>query len=108
MQHKYGSRKFAILAFPSNDFRQETGTNEEIDAYVNLHFPDSGLQLFEKSSLKNNFVYKTLQTHIKDKVVRGNFYKYLVNRKGEAVDLYGKKESPFSFEDAIVKLLDEE
>jgi len=106
LQHKYGNRKFAVLAFPSNDFRQETGTNEEIDAFVNLHYPDRGFQMFEKSSLKDNVVYQTLQKHVEGSV-KGNFNKYLVNRKGEAVALYGKKEEPFSFEDEIVKLLDE-
>lgn len=106
LQHKYGNRQFAVLAFPSDDFHQERGSNEEIDAFVNLHYPDYGFQLFAKSALKNNVVYQTLRTHVQGKV-RGNFCKYLVNRKGKAVALYGKKESPFSFENDIVKLLDE-
>lgn len=106
LQHKYGARKFAVLAFPTNDFHQETGTNAEINSFVDLHYPDCGFQIFEKSSLKDSTVYKALSSQVDGKV-KGNFYKYLVNRKGEAVSLHGKKDAPFSFEQEIVRLLDE-
>jgi len=95
-----------VLAFPCNDFHQETGSNEEIHSFIMLHFPDCGFQFFEKTSLKKNVLYQTLQEHVKGKV-KGNFNKYLVNRKGIAVALHGKKETPLSFEDEIVKLLGE-
>lgn len=107
LQHKYGERKFSVLAFPSNDFHQERGSNEEIEAFVNLHYPDYGFQIFQKSSLKDNVVYQTLKMQLEGNV-KGNFFKYLVNRNGEAVALYAKKQTPFSFESDIVRLLDEQ
>ena len=107
LQHKYGSEKFIVLAFPSNDFRQERGNNDEIDSFVEATYPNHGFPLFEKSRLRDNDVYKTLSKHpkVKGKEVRGNFFKYLVNREGIAVSLHDKKEECISFEDEIVELL---
>lgn len=107
LQHKYGGEGFIVLAFPSNDFRQETGTNEEIEAFVNSHFPNCGFPLFAKSRLHENKVYQYLSEHdkVQGKQVKGNFNKYLVDRKGMAVSLHGKKEECFSFENEIVELL---
>jgi len=96
-----------VLAFPSNDFRQERGSNEQIDAFVQTHHPNCGFTLFEKNRLEDNIVFQTLKRHpaVKGRPIRGNFYKYLVDRNGIAVSLHEKREPCFSFEDEIVQLL---
>lgn len=100
-----------ILAFPSNDFHQEPGTNEEIAATVeNLlgkeRFPNNpNFVLFSKSSLQVNPIYQQLSQHIQGSVVKHNFYKYLVDRDGLAVKFYDKKTQILQFESDIAKLL---
>jgi len=95
-----------VLAFPTNDFRQEKGTNEEIEAFVKEHYPDANFPIFSKSSLQQNPVYQTLKKHVPG-TVKGNFFKYLVGRDGVAVSLFTKKMTPFSFETDIANLLAE-
>lgn len=108
LQQKYADKNFTILAFPSNDFRQETGSNEEIAAFVSSNYPNVYLPLFEKSRLSLNPVYRTLKMHpnVQGMPVKGNFNKYLVDRNGIAVSMHGKKETFFSFEDEIRELLE--
>lgn len=58
LSDKYNSRGFNVLAFPSNDFHQETGTDEEILEYVNEHFPEVHFPIFSKSPLSSNMVFQ--------------------------------------------------
>lgn len=107
LQKRYGGTgEFTILAFPSNDFRQEKGSNEDIDEFVKTHFPEATFPIFGKTSLEGSAVYDALRTHqgVVGRV-KGNFFKYLVGRDGVAVRLYGKKEPPLSFEDDIRSLI---
>lgn len=114
MLKKYSSqggekRNLIILAFPTNDFRQETGTNDQIkekvktmmgpDLYNNPNFI-----LFQKSSLRQNPVYKLLGKHIPDKMVKHNFYKYLIDSQGIPVSFHVKKETLVDFEKDIAAL----
>jgi len=109
LQKKYASKKFIILAFPSNDFRQESGSNEEIEFFLDSNYPNLDFPVFAKTRLGLNSVYQTLRKHSKvsDMHVKGNFNKYLVDRNGIAVSLHGKKEECFSFENEIVRLLEQ-
>jgi len=93
-----------VLAFPSNDFRQETGSNEDIQEFVKTHYPDVTFPIFGKTSLKENPVYNALKAHVPGNV-KGNFFKYLVGRDGVAVKLYTKKQEPFAFEKDIMALI---
>lgn len=93
-----------MLAFPSNDFRQESGTNEEIKAFVSEKYPESAFPIYGKSSLRENPVYVALSHQVEGRV-KGNFYKYLVGRDGIVIRLYSKKQAPFSFEKTIDELL---
>lgn len=108
LQEKYASQGFTVLAFPTNDFHQEPGSNAEILSFVNDKFPQVSFPIFGKSSLASNPVYQKLERHLPHDHVKHNFYKYLVNRKGIAVKLFNKKQLPLSIEDAIEELLKEE
>lgn len=96
-----------MLAFPSNDFRQETRTDAEIADFVTSQYPGADFPLFAKGPLGTNPVYRRLGEHLLGRRVKGNFFKYLVDRRGIARDLYTKKENPLSFEERIVQLLEE-
>ena len=92
------------MAFPTNDFRQEKGTNEEIQNFVTKKFPEATFPLFSKVTLSENSVFHQLHEQVAGDI-KGNFFKYLVNRKGVAVRLYNKKQPPLSFENEIKELL---
>lgn len=102
-----------ILAFPSNDFHQERGSNEEIAKTVSEllgeeNYDSPSFVLFEKSELDTNPVYQTLQSQFDsdtDGDVKGNFFKYLVDRNGRAVTLLSKKEELMDFVGDIRSLL---
>lgn len=101
-----------ILAFPTNDFQQEPGTNEEIAATVESllgkdRFPNNpNFVLFSKSSLQVNPIYQQLSQHIEGSTVKHNFYKYLVGKDGIATNFYNKKTEILQFESDITHLLE--
>jgi glutathione peroxidase len=100
-----------ILGFPSNDFgNQEPGSNKEIADFCqntyNVKFP-----MFAKSSVSGKdanplFKYLAQKTGTTPK---WNFYKYLIDRKGNVVDSYNSTTSPTSkkFIGNLEKLLQE-
>jgi glutathione peroxidase len=90
---KYRDQGFVVLGFPSNDFRQELASNEEIKEFCEgyrISFP-----LFASGSVRgpqkqpvfdylvNSGSYPALRGE-----VRWNFEKFLVNRAGEVVSRY--------------------
>lgn len=97
-----------ILAFPTNDFHQETGTNEEIKHVVEKHmgeqYHNPNFVLFHKSTLAHNPIYKMLKKHMPESEVKQNFFKYLVGRDGVPVGFYSKKKAILDFE---LEVLDE-
>eukprot|EP00558_Chaetoceros_sp_UNC1202_P013010 CAMPEP_0197236038 /NCGR_PEP_ID=MMETSP1429-20130617/3313_1 /TAXON_ID=49237 /ORGANISM="Chaetoceros sp., Strain UNC1202" /LENGTH=227 /DNA_ID=CAMNT_0042694779 /DNA_START=398 /DNA_END=1082 /DNA_ORIENTATION=- len=105
LQHE---KDLVIFAFPTNDFHQEKGTNEEIEEVVRKHlgdqFDNPNFILFHKSKLEHNPIYKMLTRHMPEKQVRHNFYKYLIGRDGVPVAFYEKKET---FLDMVPAILDE-
>ena len=103
-------KDLVILAFPTNDFHQEPGTNEDIEFKVKELLGEQYLNpnfiLFHKSTLQHNPIYKALRTHLPDHEVKNNFYKYLVGRDGVPVAFYTMKQSLFDIEAAIVDELE--
>jgi glutathione peroxidase len=107
LQERYQGAGFSVLAFPTNDFRQEFDTNEEISNFIEKEFPDVTFPVFGVSSLQENPVYRQLKEHLPGQEVHHNFFKYLVGANGIAVDLYSKKDDPITLQPAIEELLEE-
>jgi len=107
LQDKYESFGFSVLAFPTNDFRQEYDTNEEIRSFLEDEFPEITFPVLAQSSLADNIVYQQLRKQLPDErdTVQHNFFKYLVDRNGVAVKLFTKKQDPLSLVDDIEALL---
>jgi len=95
------------LAFPTNDFKQELETNEEIQSFVQESYPQTNFPVFGTTELASNRVYQHLYQQMPGTSVKHNFYKYLVNREGVAQKFYVKKQSPLSFANDIEALLRE-
>ena len=94
------------MAFPTNDFRQELGSNEEIQNFVSENFEQVNFPIFGLTSLHENPVYQQLQKQLPEAHVKHNFFKYLVDQNGKAVKLFHKKEDPLSLTQDIEELLD--
>ena len=84
---KYKEKEFVVLAFPSNDFRQELSSNEEIKDFCEAYqlsfpiFAEGKVKGFGKQDV---FKYLTEDSNGKSKgEIRWNFEKFLVNRDGK-------------------------
>ncbi len=98
---QYGGEKFVIIGFPANNFmEQEPGTNADIKEFCSKNYGVS-FPMMSKISVKGediNPVYKWLtqksENGVKDSEVKWNFQKYLIDEKGNLVDVIPPKEKP--------------
>lgn len=97
---KYKDQGFEILDFPCNQFGgQAQGSIEEINNFCELNFGTS-FDRFDKIDV-NGDKEDPLYTFLKDqipakssKVIRWNFTKFLINKKGEVVNRYDSMKKP--------------
>ncbi|MDF2436300.1 MAG: glutathione peroxidase [Bacteroidota bacterium] len=97
----YKDQNFVIIGFPANNFgHQEPGTNSEIKEFCMKNYGVS-FQMMEKISVKGDDidpVYKWLTEKSlngkMDSSVKWNFQKYLVDEKGNLVDVAYSTEKP--------------
>lgn len=109
LYQEYAEQGLVVLGFPSNQFGgQEPGRPEEIHNFCRITY---GVQfpMFAKSRVREEdadpiwkFLGGTSGTYPK-----WNFYKYLINRQGEVVDVFSSMTSPESkrFHRAVKSLL---
>ncbi|WP_254598766.1 glutathione peroxidase [Polynucleobacter tropicus] len=108
---KYKDKGFVVLGFPSNDFgQQEPGSNKEIADFCKNTY-DVKFPMFAKSSVSGsnpNSFFKMLIAKT-GTTPKWNFYKYLIDRKGNVIDSFGSVTKPTSnsITEQIEKLLEE-
>ena len=107
---KYKDEGFAVLGFPSNQFKQELETAGEAAENCRLAygvtFPMHELVKVNGKDAHPVFDYVTSHSKgILGKSVKWNFTKFLVNREGEVVARFGSTDKPSNFEDEIQKVL---
>jgi len=107
LQEIYYSLGFSVLAFPISDFNQEFGSNEEILSFVRENFPQVDFPLFSLNSLDESPVYQSIRKQKPDDHVKWNFYKFLVDRNGQVVEVFDKKVNPLELTNQIEALLDD-
>ncbi len=103
LYQKYKKDNFVIIGFPANNFHnQEPGSNSEIKAFCTKNYGVT-FPMMSKISVKGddmNPVYKWLTSEKEngkmDSEVKWNFQKYLINEKGELVNVIYSKEKPDS------------
>lgn len=95
LYEQYKDQNFVILGFPSASFNQEYSdegkTAEVCELTYGVNFP-----MFEPISVRGDDadpLYRKL-TEMADKSPKWNFYKYLVDRKGNLVDSYSSFTKP--------------
>lgn len=94
---RYRDQGLVVLGFPSNDFAQESGNNQQIAEFCantyGVKFP-----MFAKSSVTGaqaSPFFRQLAEATGQKP-RWNFYKYLIGRDGKPVASYSSMTSPDS------------
>ena len=103
----YKDKNFVIIGFPANNFgRQEPGTNTEIKEFCTKNYGVT-FQMMEKIDVKGDdmhAVYKWLTSKIlngkMDSSVKWNFQKYMIDEKGNLVDVAYSGDKPM--DDKIV------
>ena len=95
LHSKYRDRGLVVLGFPSNDFSQETGSNQQIADFCENTFGVK-FPMFAKSSVKGpeaSPLYQQL-AQLSGTAPRWNFHKYLLGRDGKLVDNYSSLTGP--------------
>ena len=101
MYKKYAGRGFVVLAFPSNDFKQEQGDNAQVKSYAQKEYGTT-FPFFDKGAVtgpQKQEVYKFLTENkpgVLFKDVSWNFEKFLINRKGEVIERWSSITKPSS------------
>jgi len=98
---KYSARGFTVLAFPSNDFKQEIGANSDIQSFAKKQYGVT-FPIFDKapvSGLQKQPVYEFLveqKSGILFRDISWNFEKFLINRQGQVIERWNSMTSPSS------------
>lgn len=95
LQDEFGSEKFEVLGFPTNDFgKQEPLNGNDIHNFCEVNYGVK-FPVFEKIMIRGDYanpLYKFLGNKKLNGVLsstpRWNFHKYLINQKGEVVDYF--------------------
>ncbi len=96
--NQYKERGFVVLAFPSNDFRQELSTNEEIKDFCEVY--EISFPIFAKGKVKGfdkQEVFKYLTEDLNGRSkgeIRWNFEKFLVSREGKLFERFRSSLDP--------------
>ena len=113
LYEKY-NKQIEIIGFPSNDFLwQEPAKNKDIQTFCKTNYGVT-FPLVEKTVVKKNKNQHPLFSWLTHKKLNGwndsspgwNFYKYLINEKGELVNVLSSKIKPF--DEQIVNFIEDE
>lgn len=93
---KYSDKGFAVLGFPSGDFREQEFTDEkQIQEFCTLTYGVK-FPMFEKVHVKGDAatpLYKDLRA-ISGEAPKWNFHKYLIARDGRTVTSFDTRTAP--------------
>jgi glutathione peroxidase len=100
---KYQSDNFVIIGFPANNFmNQEPGTATEIRKFCTDNYGVT-FPIMEKISVKGDDIHPVYQwltskskNGVRDSEVSWNFQKYLIDEKGNLIEVIPPKEKPTS------------
>ncbi len=100
LYEKYAGDSFEVIGFPSNDFgEQDPGNDSEIASFCQVNY---GVTFPMMSKIKvlgvdAHPLYRWLQDELKTEV-KWNFYKFLIDEKGNIVKEISYKTSPLDEE----------
>ena len=109
---EYQDKGLVMIGVPSNDFKQETGTNEEIknfcEAKFGITFPMTE-KVLVKGPEAHPFYLWAKKNHGESAVPKWNFHKIIIGKDGKVKDTFASITSPSSkrFIKALESLIEE-
>ncbi|KLV05253.1 glutathione peroxidase [Photobacterium aquae] len=95
LHQAYSSRGFAVIGFPSNDFRQDRGSEADTAKVCYLDygvtFPMAGRTAVTGSQANPVFKQLAAESGVEP---NWNFFKYLIDRKGNVVAVFASRTQP--------------
>ena len=104
---KYKDQGLVVLGFPSNDFaHQEPGSEKDVQSFCRLTYGVK-FPMFAKTHVKQDNADPLYQTlgKLTGTYPKWNFYKYLLDRKGNIVDVAWSLTKPRKLRKTIERLL---
>ncbi|AYO22671.1 glutathione peroxidase [Vibrio owensii] len=97
LHQTYKDQNFAVVGFPSNDFRQDRGSEEKTAKICYLDYGVTFPMMARTSVLGEdaNPVFAEISTQA-GITPKWNFYKFLINREGKVVATFPSSTSPTS------------
>ena len=96
---KYKSKGLIVLAIPSNSFRQEKNSDDEVKNFCevnfNINFPISTISDVKGDNAHEIFKWAE-DNYGKQAIPKWNFHKILINKSGKIEDTYTSFTSPTS------------
>ncbi len=98
LNDQFRSRGFEVLAFPSNDFRQEDLEGDKIGDFCKLNY-GVNFTIFEKSHVNGSDRHAVYQFLVKNSLspkedIGWNFEKFLVDGEGKVVGRFPSRVKP--------------
>lgn len=112
LYEEFKDNNFVVLAFPCNQFGgQEPGSIDEINNFCSSRFNVS-FPIFNKVDVNGEnaselfeFLKSKAPGLLGSQLIKWNFTKFLINKKGEVIKRYAPKDSPLSIKEDIQKIL---
>lgn len=106
---KYNKEKLIVIGVPSNNFKQEPGTNAEIKKFCETNF-NIDFPLSEKVSVigqnAHPFYIWAKNNHGVSAIPKWNFHKIVIGKKGTIIDTFSAFTKPMSKK--LVSTIDKE
>jgi glutathione peroxidase len=95
--HETYQEKLHVLGFPSNDFWQEKGTDEDIASFCQVNYGVS-FPIFRKLNVTGRDMHPLYRVlfAMSGRVPQWNFCKYLLDENGNFIQFYTSKVNPLS------------
>ena len=101
LYEKYKSKNFVVIGFPANNFmNQEPGSNNEIKQFCSENYGVT-FPMMSKISVKGDDIHPLYQwltdkeeNGVMDSKVKWNFQKYMIDEKGNLVDVAYSRTNP--------------
>jgi glutathione peroxidase len=95
----YGDKDLIVIGIPTNDFKQEPGTNNDIKDFCESNFNISFLMSEKTNVIGNNshpFFKWAKDNHGKSAVPKWNFHKIIIGKDGKVADTFASITKPSS------------
>lgn len=109
---KYQNKGLVVLGFPTNQFFQEPGSDEEIQSFCSLNYGVT-FPLMKKSDVNGdntNEVYKWLKNEKSGILgltrIKWNFEMFLVDKNGKVVNRWASSTTPESIDGDIANMIE--